>query len=70
MPLLDILLLILSECSCFLCHRAEMGAFESIYFTLIYFLQSHMTPRLILTAFCKQLLPLLGATADFLLLSL
>lgn len=62
LPLLDLLSLFLSECSCFLCHRAEMGAFESICFTLIYFLQSHITPGLILTAFCKQLLPLLGAT--------
>lgn len=70
LPLLDLLSLFLSECSCFLCHRAEMGAFESICFTLIYFLQSHVTPGLILTAFCKQLLPLLGATAAFFLLSL
>lgn len=70
LPLLDLLSLILSECSCFCCRRSETGAFESICFTLFYFLQSHITSELILIAFCKQLLPPLGASADFFLLSL
>lgn len=69
LPLLDLLSLLVSECSCFLSHRAETGTSESICFSLIYFLQSHITPGLILTGFCKQLLPLLGATADFFSLS-
>lgn len=45
-PLLDLLSLNLSVCCSFLCRRAEMGSFESICFTLIYFLQSHITPGL------------------------
>lgn len=46
LPLLDLLSLILSVCCSFLCCRAEMDSFESIFFTLIYFLQSHITPGL------------------------
>lgn len=57
-PLLDLLSLIPSECFCFLCCRAEMGAFESICFALIYFSQSHITLGLILTVFCEQWLPI------------
>lgn len=43
LPLLNLLSLILSVCCSFLCCRAEMDSFESICFTLIYFLQSHIT---------------------------
>lgn len=46
LPLLDVLSLILSVCCSFLCRRAEIGSFESICFTLICFLQSHITPGL------------------------
>lgn len=67
LPLLDLLSPLVSECSCFLSHRAEIGTSESICFSLIYFLQSHITPGLILSAFCKQLLPLLGSYCWFLL---
>lgn len=46
LPFLDLLSLILSVCCSFLCCTAEMDSFESICFTLIYFLQSHITPGL------------------------